>query len=88
MENRNPTFQEVQSEIVKVPEFEEVKAFFNAEYNFLKKWMAAKEPDWDEFSKEWHDLDSKFQYKFFRERILSTFELIEKSYTERNDSNG
>jgi hypothetical protein len=75
MEDRNPTFAEVQS-------------FFNAEYNFLKKWIAVKEPNWDELLKESHNLDSKFPFKYCRERIVSTFELIEKTYMEGKCNNG
>lgn len=72
MEERNPTFQEVQS-------------FFNAEYAFLKKWIAVKELNWDELLEESRQLDRKFTHKYFRDRIISTVDYIEKSYMERNE---
>lgn len=75
MEERNPAFTEVQS-------------FFNAEYAFIKKWITVNEPNWDEATADFHELDSKFKHKYFHERILSSFELIEKSYMERKRDNG
>jgi hypothetical protein len=75
MEERNPTFEEVQS-------------FFNAEYAFLKKWIAVKEPDWDKLLAESRELEHKHPFKYCLDRIVSTVELIEKSYIERECSDG
>ncbi|HWT74357.1 MAG TPA: hypothetical protein VN258_06525 [Mobilitalea sp.] len=70
MEERNPTFQEVQS-------------FFNEEYAFLKKWIAVKEPDWDKLLEESRELERKHPFKYCLDRIVSTVELIDHSYMER-----
>jgi hypothetical protein len=75
MENRNPTFEEVQ-------------AFFNAEYAFLKKWIAVKEPDWNALLDECREFEKKFPFKYCIDRIVSTINLIEKTYMERKDENG
>jgi len=82
-ETRNPTFAEVQ-------------AFFNAEYAFIKKWLAVKEPSWDEVLAESRDLENKHGYKdedgnyhpfrYCLDRIVSTVELIERLYMEKKQA--
>jgi hypothetical protein len=67
MEDKTPTFQEVQS-------------FFNAEYAFIKKWLAIKEPNWDEVIAESRELERAHPFRYCLDRIVSSVELIEKSY--------
>lgn len=71
-----------------VPIPQQVKGIFADTYVFYTKWIAVKEPDWDELLRETRQLEKKYPFDLSRKMLVEVVAVIEKTYMERSKVNG
>jgi hypothetical protein len=69
------------------PTPKDVQEIFKFTYLFYTKWIAVKEPKWDELISESHSLEQKYPYDLCRTILVELVAALETDYMERSKEN-
>jgi len=69
------------------PSPKEVQLIYKDTYNFYLKWLAVKEPNWEEVIIDSRGIEATYPFDLCRKILVEIIAILEKSYMERKSEN-
>lgn len=70
------------------PTEEQVRLIFRDTYNFYKKWITVREPNWNAIYTESHKIKDQYPFKICWKTLVELIAILENAWLRRENTTG